>query len=97
MQFNLAALSKDHTRSTAKKKKMGIREPIYLRTEILKNQTLFCGTYLYSLFIGVTPRGVNTARKRLIMPYSAAFRTVTVSPSPEGIAWLTNGEQTKLV
>ena len=57
---NLATLSKDHTRDTVTK---GSKKTHYLRTENLKNHTLFRGTYLYSPYMGVPSPGFRrTAR-----------------------------------
>ena len=50
MQYNLATLSKDHTRNTAKKR-------VDTETENLISQTLFRDTYLHSLYMGVPPSG----------------------------------------
>ena len=52
--YNLATLSKDHTRNTVIK---GSKKITYLRIENLKNDTLFRGTYLYGPYVGVPPPG----------------------------------------
>ena len=58
-------LSKDHTRDTETK---GSNKIPYLRTENLKNHTLFHGTYLYSPYMGVPPPpgGVEVSEKNLL-------------------------------
>ena len=46
---NLSNMSKEHTRNTVTK---GSKKILYLRTENLKNHTLFRGTYLYCPYMG---------------------------------------------
>ena len=48
-----------YLRTTLRTQKQKVKKKIpYLRTENLKNHTLFRGTYLYSPYMGVPPSGV---------------------------------------
>ena len=44
--------------SPGTQKQKGQKKIPYLRTENLKNHTLFRGTYLYSPYVGVPPRAI---------------------------------------
>ena len=74
---NLATLSKDHTRDTVTK---GSKKTPYLRTENLKNHTLFRGMYLYSPYMGVpTPgkgRGFLFSLKCRTCPFLKRLKSV---------------------